>query len=237
MTKLNKGIMAYNKESRKKGKISVVLPNGDYKVEVIVKQDKDTGERTTKLEDWKESVTVKYRKKGEYKGKTSSNDVDTLYFAKVKPEAIIPTKRDEDGCYDIYILLDRDEVSIMPQQIVLFSTGIATAVSSKYRLDFKRERGSTGTIGLVPRSGQVDSGYRGEVFVPLQNTSDREIIISKKVKERELYADKVIYPASKAVCQMAVELVPKVKPKVITFEELQTIPSERGNGALGSSGK
>jgi len=162
---------------------------------------------------------------------------ETLFFAKVKEEAIIPTKRQEDGCYDIYVLFNEDEVTIKPHEIVGFSTGIATAVSHKYRLDFQRERGSTGSIGLAPRCGQVDSGYRGEVFLKLQNTTDKDIVISKLVTDKTESEDKVFYPYSKAVCQMAVEVVPQMNEKVITYEELVKIPSERGTGALGSSGK
>ena len=67
MAKLNKKEMAFNTKTKTKGKITAILPSGDYKVEVIVKQDKEKGERTTRLEDWKEAVTVKYRKPGERK--------------------------------------------------------------------------------------------------------------------------------------------------------------------------
>lgn len=165
------------------------------------------------------------------------NSNDTLYFAKVKVEAIIPTKRKEDGCYDIYVLFNEDEVTIKPHEIVDFDTGIATAVSYKYRLDFQRERGSTGSIGLVPRCGQVDSGYRGEVFLKLQNTTNKNIVISKLVTDKVETETDVKYPITKAVCQMAVEIVPEVTEEVITYEDLLKIPSERGTGALGSSGK
>ena len=37
-----------------------------------------------------------------------------LLFAKTKGDAIIPTKRDEDGCYDIYACFDEDEITIEP---------------------------------------------------------------------------------------------------------------------------
>lgn len=162
---------------------------------------------------------------------------ETLYFAKVNEDATIPTKRQEDGCYDIYVLFEEDEVVIKPHEIVGFNTGIATAVSYKYRLDFQRERGSTGSIGLVPRCGQVDSGYRGEIFLKLQNTTNKNIVISKLVDDKVETETEIKYPITKAVCQMAVEIVPEMKEEVISYEELLNIPSERGTGALGSSGK
>jgi dUTP pyrophosphatase len=160
-----------------------------------------------------------------------------IYWAKVNPNAIIPTKRLEDGCYDIYACTDKEEIIIPPHEIVMIPTGIASAFKHKYRLDFQRERGSSGSVGLVPRCGQVDSGYRGEIFLKMQNTTLKFITISTKVTEK--YEDEfdVKYPMSKAICQAALELVPEVVEKEISYEELLQIPSERGTGALGSSGK
>lgn len=160
-----------------------------------------------------------------------------IYWAKVNPNAIIPTKRLEDGCYDVYACTDKEEIVIKPHDIVTIPTGIASAFDPKYRLDFQRERGSTGSIGLVPRCGQVDSGYRGEIFIKMQNTTNKFIVISSKPKEKFEYEYGIIYPMSKAISQAALEIVPEVEEKEITYEELLKISSERGAGKLGSSNK
>lgn len=160
-----------------------------------------------------------------------------LLWAKVKENAIIPTKRLEDGCYDIYACLEEDEITIIPHEIVTIPTGIASAFSHRYRLDFQRERGSTGSIGLVPRSGQIDSGFRGSIFLKMQNVTNKVIIISKHVDKTVETSTHIIYPMSKAICQAALEIVPVVEEREITYEELVKIPSERGTGKLGSSGK
>lgn len=160
-----------------------------------------------------------------------------VYWAKVNPKATIPTKRLEDGCYDIYACTDKEEIVIKPHEIVTVPTGIASAFSHKYRLDFQRERGSTGSIGLSPRCGQVDSGYRGEIFLKLQNTTNKYIVISSKYKEKFEDEYGIVYPMSKAVCQAALEIVPIVDEEEISYDDLLKIPSERGTGALGSSGK
>jgi dUTP pyrophosphatase len=160
-----------------------------------------------------------------------------IYWAKVKSEAIIPTKRLEDGCYDIYACTNDDVITIKPHEIVTISTGIASAFSHKYRLDFQRERGSTGSIGLVPRSGQVDSGYRGEIFLKMQNTTNKTIAISSLVDEKFENEHGVVYPMTKAIVQAALEIVPEVEDEEIAYEDLLKIPSLRGTGALGSSGK
>jgi dUTP pyrophosphatase len=164
---------------------------------------------------------------------------DVVYFAKVRPTATIPSKREEDGCYDIYACFDQDELILPPHSIIDCPTGIASAFSSKYRFDCSRERGSTGKFGIEPRSGQIDSGYRGEWFLKLTNITNDTIVISK-IKEgiEYYYGHKIIfYPYSKAICQAALEIVPDVNEQEITFDELRQIPSERGNGKLGSSGK
>ena len=46
-----------------------------------------------------------------------------------------------------------------------------------------------------------------------------------------------LYPYEKAICQALVVPVPTVEVEEYTYEELKAIPSQRGNGALGSSGK
>lgn len=203
------------------------------KVEIIVNFNKETSERTTKLETVNLSDLVKYREKRTRKNPKK----DKLFWAKVKPNAIIPTKRLEDGCYDIYACVDQDEIVIEPHEIVEIPTGIASAFSHKYRLDFQRERGSTGSIGLVPRCGQIDSGYRGEIFLKMQNVTNKTIIISKTAKVKVEVDNQIFYPMNKAICQAALEIVPKVEEKEISYEELLKIPSERGTGKLGSSGK
>lgn len=162
---------------------------------------------------------------------------DELYFAKVKPGAIIPSKRDEDAAYDIYACFDDDYLVIPPHTTVLIPTGIATAFSSKW-VALLRERGSNGSKGLAQRAGVIDSGYRGEWFVPLTNTNRVPIVIVKKGVELPLiYDHAILYPYEKGIAQMLMVEVPKLHTKEISYEELQQFTSERGTGALGSSGK
>lgn len=178
---------------------------------------------------------------------------DIIYFAKVKSNAIIPSKNDEDGCYDVYACFDEDFIEIKPQEIKMIPTGIASAFDKKYRIGI-RERGSTGTKGITYRSGQIDSGYRGEWFVPINNTINKPIYIAKDVFEMErILEDKyftilqneelklkevvTIYPYKKAICQCALEFVPDVNVKEISYKELQNFDSVRGTSCLGDSGK
>ena len=162
---------------------------------------------------------------------------DELIFAKVKPDAIIPSKRDEDAAYDIYACFDDDYLVIPPHKTVLIPTGIATVFSPKW-VALLRERGSNGSKGIAQRAGVIDSGYRGEWFVPLTNTNRVPVVIVKKGVELPLiYNDAIIYPYEKGIAQLLMVEVPKLRTKEITYEELLQFNSERGTGALGSSGK
>lgn len=171
-----------------------------------------------------------------------SEKVD-IKFAKVHPNAIIPSKRDEDMGFDIYACFDEDYIVINPHETKLIPTGIASSCSPEYGF-LLRERGSTGSKGIALRAGVIDSGYRNEWFVGLTNTTDRVLFISK-LSERETY-DKYygnamwksfVYPYSKAIAQALIVPVPRTQVGEISYDELKTIESERGLGKLGSSNK
>lgn len=164
-------------------------------------------------------------------------------FAKVRPDAIIPNKRDEDMGFDIYACFDEDYVVINPHETKLIPTGIASACDPGYGF-LLFERGSTGSKGIARRCGVIDSGYRNEWFIGLTNTTQKAMFISKLSEidtANDYYGDfgpdYFVYPYSKAIAQALVIPVPKVNRKEISYNELKAIPSERGLGALGSSGK
>jgi dUTP pyrophosphatase len=159
-----------------------------------------------------------------------------LYFAKTRSNAIIPTKRPEDAGYDIYSCFDEESITLNPGEIKLISTGIASAFSSDYVL-FIKERGSTGSIGLSTRMGVVDSGFRGEIMIGLNNTSNVPIIITKEVAQVCKSADLIKYPYSKAIGQAVLCVVPKLQVEELGYDELLKITSDRGVSLLGASGK
>lgn len=163
---------------------------------------------------------------------------DNIYFAKLREDAIIPSKRDEDGGMDVYAVTDEEIIVILPNQTIMLNTGIISAFDKKYRIVLA-ERGSTGTKGIGQRAGIIDSGYRGEWKVPITNHNDIPLII---------YNDRlgfnhggefgfIYYPISKAICQALVEEVPQVNVVELTSHEILGIASERGDGMLGSSNK
>lgn len=174
----------------------------------------------------------------------------TIKFAKIRGDAIIPSKKDEDMGFDLYANFTEDYIYIMPHETKLIPTGIASACEKDYGLVLF-ERGSTGSKGMARRCGVVDSSYRGEIFVGITNTTDKMLFVSKLSDNETIMnyfkcdiigADNmrhrtIVYPYTKAIAQALVLPVPKTKVKEISYEALCSIKSERGTGKLGSSKK
>ena len=163
-----------------------------------------------------------------------------LYWAKVKENAIIPTKREEDAGYDLYPCFEEEYLEILPLHTKLVPLGVASAFDSDYVMLLK-ERGSTGTKGMAQRAGVIDSGYRGEYMAPVTNVNDKPLCIVKKEvletwdeDQKEKY---ILYPYEKAVCQGVVLKMPQLESETLSYDELKKIASLRNDGRLGSSGK
>lgn len=163
-----------------------------------------------------------------------------LYWAKVKENAIIPTKREEDAGYDLYPCFEEEYLEILPLHTKLVPLGVASAFDSDYVMLLK-ERGSTGTKGMAQRAGVIDSGYRGEYMAPVTNVNDKPLCIVKKEvletwdeDQKEKY---ILYPYEKAVCQGVLLKMPQLESETLSYDELKKIDSLRNDGRLGSSGK
>ena len=170
-----------------------------------------------------------------------------IAFAKIRETAIIPTKKLEDAGYDLYANFEEDYFVIEAGATRAVPTGIAIAFSTKYYAQVE-ERGSTGKIGMKKSSGVFDSGYRGEYLIMTYNTNKKPIVISKIAVDQmpeefevqgEVYKkeDVIVYPYTKAICQLVLQEVPDLEEKEVSYEELCSIASERGAGRFGSSGK
>lgn len=163
-----------------------------------------------------------------------------LYWAKTKPDAILPTKRVEDAGYDLYPCFAQDYLEILPHHTELVPLGVASAFDDNYVM-FLKERGSTGIKGMSVRAGVMDSGYRGEYIAPITNVNDRPLRIIKQAAletmSEEEKAGFIAYPYEKACAQGVLLVIPQLESEEISLEELLAIPSARGEGRLGSSGK
>ena len=159
-----------------------------------------------------------------------------LFFAKTRRGAAVPAKRPEDSGYDFYSCFEEESITLNPGDIRLIPTGIATAFAQEYVL-FIKERSSTGSIGLSTRMGVIDSGFRGEIMIGINNTSNIPIVITKEVTQVTKLQDIIKYPYTKAIAQGVLCVIPQLEAEEIDYDELLKISSDRGVSFLGASGK
>lgn len=191
-------------------------------------------------------------------------DVNEVFFAKTKPNAIIPTKREEDAGYDVYTC-ETETIVIKPCSFKMIDTGIAIACNKSYFPKFF-DKGGMGSKGIIVGAGVGDSGYRDGYFIPLINTNLQKTVIITTQSDEEIgkcthfdlelnkfrtiefnkdvkvsqcieKEDCIIKSINKAITQFVMLPVPTFQTKEISWEKLKSIKSERGLGKLGSSGK
>ena len=165
-----------------------------------------------------------------------------LKVKKLNKNAILPNKRDEDAGYDLYGVFDEDPKFLFPGEIYLVPLGISTEFPKDY-VFYIVERSGSGSKGISTRAGVIDSGYRGEIKTPLNNTTNKLIIFSNKSEEeiKLNFSDKIkgyenkliIYPQNKGIAQGLLLYC----PHVVIEEVLDLKDSIRGVGGFGSSGK
>ena len=170
-----------------------------------------------------------------------------ICFAKIRETAVVPTKKDEDAGYDLYANFDADYFVIEPFATRAVPTGIACAFNKKFYAQVE-ERSSLAKLGIKKSGGVMDSGYRGEYLIMTYNTNKKPFIISKipldnvppKIRiDSKTYKTKncVLYPYAKAICQIVLQEIPALVSKEVSYEELKSIVSLRGEGGFGSSSK
>jgi dUTP pyrophosphatase len=137
-----------------------------------------------------------------------------LNVKKLNELAIPPTKANStDAGYDLYSV---EDLNIAPHQRALVHTGISMAIPNDYVGLVWPRSGLAVKHGIDVLAGVVDSGYRGEVCVVLQNHGDK------------------IYQVRRGdrVAQMLFQKVSSFNVYVV--EDLET--SDRGISGFGSTG-
>lgn len=137
-----------------------------------------------------------------------------LKVKKLHPEARLPTRaHHDDAGLDIYCC---ESITLQPHTTVKVPTGIAYEVPDGYCV-FAWDKGSTGSKGLKTLGGVLDSGYRGELFIPMHNLND------------EPYT----FEAGDKIAQVVIQ-----KVELWEVEECEELSeTKRGTGAFGSTGK
>ena len=140
-------------------------------------------------------------------------------FLRLVPGARMPERAHAgDAGYDLRSV---EEVELVPGGRTLVRTGLSVALPGGYaglvlpRSGLAVRHG----ISLVNAPGLIDSGYRGEILIPLINHDRQEIF---RVEEGTSIAQLVLVRAGEAAFE-AVKL-------------LEAGPDGRGEGGFGSSG-
>ena len=144
----------------------------------------------------------------------------TVYIQKLDPRAQAPERATAGSAgADLHALLD-EVLTIPPGGRAAVPTGIAIGLPSPETVGLVFARSGLGIKhGIAPANcvGVIDSDYRGEILVGLQNSGD---------------ADYVIQPADR-IAQLMV--VPVVQAQVKMVDQLDE--TQRGAGGFGSTGK
>lgn len=142
----------------------------------------------------------------------------SLKIKRLRETAKLP-KRQTPGSagYDLYADL-AEPVTLNPGETHMIPTGIAIAIDTPYTAAFIYARsGIASRYNVAPANcvGVVDSDYRGEVCVPLQNSGSKPFIINPGDRIAQLV------------------FAPVYLPELIECEELGE--TQRGEGGFGST--
>ena len=159
-----------------------------------------------------------------------------IQFAKLRPGAVIPSKREEDSDYDLYACFDEDEFVIPAFSTRLVPTGLISAFDSSLGVKFEERGSNTKWCGIV-QAGVIDSGYRGEWLCAMYNGNPVPVHITKSADEVRRLEDRVLVPYAKAICQFHVREILPLNVREVSTDEVLSQTSARGAGRLGSSGK
>ena len=159
-----------------------------------------------------------------------------IQFAKLRPGAVIPSKREEDSDYDLYACFDEEEFVIPAFSTRLVPTGLISAFDPSLGVKFEERGSKTKWCGIV-QAGVIDSGYRGEWLCAVYNGNPVPVHITKSADEVQRLGDRVLVPYKKAICQFHVREILPVDVREVSTEEVLAQASVRGAGRLGSSGK
>jgi len=102
-----------------------------------------------------------------------------VYFTKLNKDAVIPTyAHPGDAGMDIRAI---EDVELNPHETKIIHTGIAVALPVGYELQVRPRSGlSLKTPLRIPNApGTIDSGYRDEIGVIMENTSNEAFKINK----------------------------------------------------------
>jgi len=161
---------------------------------------------------------------------------------RLNEDAVIPKyAREGDAGFD---LIATEDVIIEPGETKLVPTGLAFELPPGYEMQIRPRSGITLRTKLRVQLGTIDSSYRGEVSVIVDNIAERvnrtgNVLATIDGKTETIYSsaryyDENTYLVRKGdrICQAVISQVEHAR-----FREVSEIEdTERGGGSFGSSG-
>ena len=152
-----------------------------------------------------------------------------LEYKRVRPTVVPPTRSNpSDAGLDVYYCpedMGGEPLEVEPGRNGLFQTGLKFGVPHGYMLQVMNRSSMAAKRSLVVGAHCIDSGYDGEVFIDLHNIGNTQ---------------QLVLPGTKIAQGVLVPVVPfrayELPPNQSVYWYPITI-SERGDGALGSTGE
>lgn len=136
---------------------------------------------------------------------------------RIHPDAIIPKYAHKTDCgADVFAV---EEVTLKPHTTEIIKTGIKIAIPGGYEVQVRPRSGLSlkSPLRIANAPGTIDSDYRGEVGIIMENTGNLSYTIEKGDK----------------IAQLVIAPTPMME-----FTEVSELDNtERGEGGFGSTGK
>jgi len=141
-----------------------------------------------------------------------------IYIKKLKEHAILPSYKSKQAAgMDLYACLE-SPIILKPKDIKLIPTGIALEIPKEFEGQIRSRSGLALKHGIIVLNspGTIDSDYRGEIGIILQNNGDRNFEINSGDRIAQLIINKI--------------------ETVQIQQVLYLSETERGNNGFGSTG-
>lgn len=165
--------------------------------------------------------------------------MEIVKVKKVHDDAIIPTKAyASDAGFDLHAL---EDVFIAPGETVKIRTGLAFDLPSGYEMQIRPRSGISSNTKLRVVLGTVDSEYRGEVSVTVDNISHEGHEYDFRIKtldgkgvevERARDFNSYLIRKDDRIAQTVIQQI----PHITLVEVIKLSNGARGGNGFGSTG-
>lgn len=157
-----------------------------------------------------------------------------IYIEKISEDAVMPFYAHEgDAGMD---LCANEDVIIAPGETKLVPTGLKMAIPVGYEVQIRPRSGISlkTKLRVANAPGTIDSGYRGEVCVIMDNISAPNTVENRITIEDKGQQGTYLIKKGNRIAQMVIASVEK--GEIIECQNVESIDSDRGVGGFGSSG-